>query len=353
MEISYARFAGRSTKIFQEFRPRRRGPGDPSSGRVLGPVRCPGQKVRAGAWRRSVAVGGHKVHRAARSRARRPHGSSPNPLSSLKVHRAAQSRARRPHGSSFTPPLLQGTPRRLKPSPPPSTARVSSPLLPQGPPRRPAFHSSFKLKSHPSLPSRSTAPPRARRWSAPHSATIPAPRGLSPWTGEAKVRPCARDARTSSTASRIPGQAGRRTNPFHPSRATTSSPPSTRPGPPTACAVSPTAGNRIWSSSPSKHRGMPRRNSSQPAPRAASIMLCAEPGGVTACSVRSRCVPSGKTPSRSCSATSPPNWIARIWPIRATPTRWRRRPGRMAPSISTSPWPAGMAAIGITCTSWR
>ena len=253
-----------------------------------------------------MPVGGHKVRRAARSRAHRLDSSSFSPSHCLKVHRAAQH---------FT--------------------QVSNSSL------------------IPLLLTRSTAPSGARRWSAPHPATIPAPWGLSPWTGEAKVRPCARDARTSSTASRILGQAGRRTNPFHPSRATTSSPPSTRPGPPTACAASPTAGKGIWSSSPSKHWGMPRRNSSRRGPRAALIMPCAEPGGGTACSAKSRCVPSGKTPSRSCSATSPPNWIARIWPIRATPSRWRRRPGRMGPWISTSPWPAGTAAIGITCTSSR
>ena len=130
-------------KSFKNFDPAAGARGIPLPGGFSG--RCGAPDKRSGA-----APGGDLLRSVdtrstapARSRARRPDGPSPNPLSSLKVHRAARSRARRPHGSSLTPPLLQGTPRRLKPSSPPSTARVSSPLLPQGPPRRPALHSSF------------------------------------------------------------------------------------------------------------------------------------------------------------------------------------------------------------------
>ena len=158
-------------KFFKNFDPAAGARGTPLPGGFSG--RCGAPDKRSGA-----APGGDLL-RSVDTRSTAPPGAEPtahtaqvSPLSSLKVHRAARSRARHPHGSSFTPPLLQGPPRRLKPSPPPSTARVSSPLLPGGPPRRPAFHSSFKLKSHPSLPTRSVPP-------------SPAPRGLSPWTGEA------------------------------------------------------------------------------------------------------------------------------------------------------------------------
>ena len=64
----------------------------------------------------------------------------------------------------------QGPPRRPEQSPPPKQLKSQSPLLPQGPPRRPAFHSSFKLKSHPFLLSRSTAPPGVEP--ATHTAQV-------------------------------------------------------------------------------------------------------------------------------------------------------------------------------------
>jgi hypothetical protein len=78
MKICYARFAGRSTKILKNFDPAAGARGTRLPGGFSG--RCPGQKVWGAGWRRPVAVGGHTVHRAARSRAHRPHGSSLTPF---------------------------------------------------------------------------------------------------------------------------------------------------------------------------------------------------------------------------------------------------------------------------------
>ena len=104
-------------------------------------------------------------------------------------------------GARGTP--LPGGVSGLCGSPPPLTPRFGAAAWrrtrcgrwTQGPPRRPAFHSSFKLKSHPSLLTRSTAPPGAEP--AAHTAQVPIPSPPSRSIAPPGAEPAAHTAQVS------------------------------------------------------------------------------------------------------------------------------------------------------------